>query len=255
MSARSETATPAQRKNEPALFEIDAGFDQMHRLAVIGTMTCAIAHELNNILTPILSYADLALRNPEDGILAQKAILRAQEGSVRASRIISSLLGLAGAGTDAAASCSLALALQNALKWVENDLVKKSVAIEFHVEPHHTVRMPGPALEQVLTNLMLNAIRAAPEGRGELSISASREQRGGGTYTLIRIQDNGGGIPSDLVGRVFEPFVKGPAPTGTRLGSGLGLAVCRKLLTDAKGTIEIEHTSSRGTTFLLTVPA
>jgi len=255
MSARSETLPPTTQAAEPTSFEIEAGFDQMHRLAVIGTMTCAIAHELNNILTPILSYADLAVRNPEDAVLAQKAILRAQEGSLRASRIISSLLGLAGAGSEAVCSVSVALALQNALKWAENDLVKKSIAIEFHVEPCHTVRMPGPALEQVLTNLLLNAIRAASEGRGKLSIEATREQRGADATTLIRVRDNGTGIRADLVDRVFEPFVKGPTPAGTRLGTGLGLAVCRKLLTDARGTIEVEHTSSRGTTFLITAPA
>ncbi|MEX2387249.1 MAG: histidine kinase dimerization/phospho-acceptor domain-containing protein, partial [Phycisphaeraceae bacterium] len=80
---------------EEQLQQVRDGLTQSHRLATLGTIATIIAHEYNNILTPVISYAQLALANPEDAELARKALEKALGGAERAAHISSSLLGFA----------------------------------------------------------------------------------------------------------------------------------------------------------------
>jgi signal transduction histidine kinase len=112
-------------------------------------------------------------------------------------------------------------------------------------------------LQQVLMNLLLNAQAAmtkcedGPKG-GRLTVAAIT--RADGTVG-IRVSDSGPGIPKEIAGRIFEPFVTTKKPGSSGGGRGLGLAICRRLVEDAGGTITATSTQGRGTTFLVVLPS
>jgi signal transduction histidine kinase len=111
------------------------------------------------------------------------------------------------------------------------------------------VEIDGPAIHQALTNLVLNAIEAAPERTGLVEIGTA--YRVESDELVIRVTDNGTGIPDAVRARLFEPFVSSKGQRGT----GLGLAVARKIAERHGGRLEVEQTSRKGTTFALVLPA
>jgi signal transduction histidine kinase len=252
-----------------------------HRLATLGTLAASIAHEVNNILTPVLSYAQLALASPGDAALTRKALERAVDCTTKASRIGSAMLGFVRVESGAAspASSLVAAVVGDALACLGRDLSKDGVALVVRVDPALRVGMDHVSLQQVVLNLLLNA-REAMRGRsGELIIDASREtssDRGGdvprGTspgdagWIMLRVTDTGRGISADSMERVFRPFMSSLAQLGSSTGSsegavdrhttgtGLGLAVCRMLVERAGGEIRVESMVGEGTTFTVVLP-
>jgi signal transduction histidine kinase len=106
------------------------------------------------------------------------------------------------------------------------------------------VRIAGDSLRQILLNLALNAIEAAPEG-GHVRIAAA--QRGGSVE--IAIEDDGPGVPDALRARVFEPFFSTKSKPG-----GLGLAITKRLVEDVGGSIEVEGCAPTGSRFCVRLP-
>ncbi len=220
------------------------------RMATLGTLACMLAHEMNNLLTPVLNYAKLALDAPADSRLGRKAHENAVH-SVRACHAMAeSILGFAREeGGDA--SADVAACVEQALRCMPRELAKDGVSLETQVGGGACVAAPAVMLTQVLLNLILNAREAMPQG-GELRISAERSTWNTGESTLqISVSDTGRGIASDELGRIFEPFVS----AGARAEStGLGLAICRRLLEDAGGTISVESRVGEGSVFTIELP-
>jgi signal transduction histidine kinase len=106
------------------------------------------------------------------------------------------------------------------------------------------VRIAGDSLRQILLNLALNAIEAAPEG-GHVRIAAAQQ----GDGVEIALEDDGPGVPEALRARVFEPFFSTKAKPG-----GLGLAITRRLVEDAGGSIEVEDRAPTGSRFRVRLP-
>lgn len=104
-------------------------------------------------------------------------------------------------------------------------------------------------LEQVLVNLLLNAIDAMPSG-GKLSVTAKTERKGGKLSMVISISDTGVGIDKELVSKIFLPFYT----AGKKRGLGLGLSVCERIVKNHGGIIEVESDLGKGTTFKLYLP-
>jgi len=109
-------------------------------------------------------------------------------------------------------------------------------------------------LQQVLFNLVLNARQAMIDKDGCLTISTRETDDG---HVAITLTDTGHGIPPELMDKVFEPFfsTKEHETQQDRQGIGLGLHICRQLMEEQGGEISVEHTSSKGTTFKLILPA
>ncbi len=245
-----------------------------HRLATLGTLAASIAHEVNNILTPVLSYAQLALASPEDRELTQKALQRAVDCTTKASRIGSAMLGFVrvtpGGGGMEPRETSVAVAVADAVLCLGRDLAKDGIALVVRVDPKLTAAIEHVSMQQVVLNLLLNA-REAMRGRGgELMIDAERVPsvtRGGGGSTWnirLRVSDSGRGMPAEVIDRAFDPFMSartynttasGATPRdGGGTGTGLGLAVCRMLIERAGGTISAESVVDQGTVFTIVLP-
>lgn len=240
------------------LDELKAQLRETQRLAAIGTIAAVIAHEFNNLLTPIVSYSQFALQSIDNGKpdleLIRKALSKSFQSSSKAGRICGSMLALArGESTDT--RLGIQQLVDETLLVMARDPQKDGIALRVQVQPDLFVRGDAVQLEQVLLNLLINARQAMTGKAGSLTIKASRVD--GAEQVRIQVIDTGPGIPEKLLPRIFEPFftTKGTARRGEAKGTGLGLAICREIIDHHRGQITVESEVGRGTTFNITLPA
>lgn len=232
--------------------QVRDGLTHSHRLATLGTVASVIAHEYNNILTPIISYAQLALANPDDAALMKKAVEKGLAGAERATNISASLLGFA-READQKHSARLPAVVDEAVACLARDPKKDNIRLHLEV-PDVQVAMSPLTLQQVLLNLLLNARHALRRnGGGELRITGSVVAG----MVHIDVADTGPGIAAEIKERLFEPFVTYRPDSeagGDSKGTGLGLCICRDLVRSAGGTISVESEPNRGATFHIVIP-
>lgn len=240
---------------EAQLQQVREGLTHSHRLATLGTIASVIAHEYNNILTPVVSYGQMALANPDNTQMLKTAVEKALSGAERAARITSSLLGFA-READHEHAAMLRGTIQETLACMARDPKKDGIELTIDV-PDVQLAMTPLNLQQVLLNLILNAVQAMRGRAGKLRITGRVE----GTLMHLQVADSGPGIPPAIMERLFEPFVThrlrpsgGISDPGERKGTGLGLCICRDLLRNAGGSIRAESVPGRGATFHLTIP-
>lgn len=251
------------------LHELEREVEQSQRLATLGTLVGAVAHEFNNLLTPVMSYAQLALARPDDPNLTHRALTKAVEGTQKASKAASSILGFL--QDSDGELVNVRTAIEDALTCLAREPQKDGIQLEIDVPGTLWARIRPVALEQVLLNLLINARRAILPGRGSIRIQAEcstwnapeeitgndSPAAGGCCEKCIRIRfsDTGCGMDRALVERVFQPFVRGPRREGSGPSTGLGLAISRRLVEEAHGEITVESEPGRGTTFTIALPA
>ena len=226
---------------------------QLQAFANIGTATCMIAHEINNLLTPLGSYAALALNNPNDKPLAEKALKRAVRNCERASKIMESMLAVANGQTQQKKNTRLIILLEEIFSCLCRDFTKDGITVNIQIPPALTVWAVPVQIQQVLMNLILNARNAMLPAGGTLTIKAQDIT----DAVQIEVIDTGCGVePADLK-NIFEPFFTakaGKKPSNKHAGSGLGLAFCRKIVDAHDGCISVESKQDEGTTFKITLP-
>jgi len=248
---------------ELQLQSMNAELASLHRLSVLGVLAAGIAHEINNLLTPVLSYAQLALARPDDDELRTKALERTSAGIESVSQIVHAILGMA-RNEDDQSTANVAVVLDESIRCLGRDPAKDSVQIETHIEPETWVAINPVVLQQVLLNLVLNAMKALKGQRGNIRIDASESHEG---KTIITVADDGPGISPTLLPTLFASPAETPSahrkrqspckvtddhPTVT--GTGLGLSICKKLLSNANGTITCTSSPNEGATFTITLP-
>jgi signal transduction histidine kinase len=230
---------------------------ESQRLATIGTIAAVIAHEFNNLLTPIVSYSQYALQSAEsdkpDMELIKKALGKAFQSSDKAGKICASMLSLA-RGESTFGPVAIQKAIDEVLLVLARDPQKDGIALRVQVQPDLFVAGDPVQLEQVLLNLMINARQAMLGKGGSLTVKAAMCE--GQPELKIQVIDTGPGIPEKLVGKIFQPFftTKGTAKKGESKGTGLGLAICKEIVEHHRGRIEVESVMGRGTTFNIYLP-
>jgi signal transduction histidine kinase len=221
-------------------------------LSTVGTVTGMIVHEFNNILTPIINYAVLA--SSGDPEMIAKAVAKAAEGGQRASDICSALLRMVREEACQESQANLSELVQDALLAMGRDLSKDGIHLTVTIPDNLSLTTRPAELKQVLVNLVLNARWAVlKQGRGE-SITISARKRGRSVY--LSVADTGCGIAPENLCRLFEPFfTTRTGPDDGEKGNGLGLAMCKEIVTDMGGQIRVASQVGKGTTFTLTLPA
>ena len=221
------------------------------RLAALGTMSAMVAHEFNNILTPIISYAQMAQRNPS---MTAKALGRAFDGGLRATDICRAILGLARQEAGEPVRVNLCQLITDTLLAIGRDPKRDAIEIILRTPADMSIVTRKVELQQVLMNLLLNARAAVLEKSAPRRIEISAAPAG--LEVVIRVSDNGVGIPRENLKRIFEPFfTTKPIPDGKPGGHGLGLAICRDIVLSLKGEITVESTPGSGSTFTLLLPS
>ena len=232
---------------------------ESQRLATIGTISAVIAHEFNNLLTPIVSYSQYALQSANsakpDDVLIKKALTKSFQSSEKAGRICTSLLALA-RGESTAERVMVQKLVEETLLVLARDPQKDGIALRVQVQPDLALDADAVQLEQVLLNLLINARQAMLGSRGG-SITIRAHDVDGTGELRIQVIDTGPGIPPKVLPRIFEPFftTKSTAKKGETRGTGLGLAICKEIIEHHGGRIEVQSEVGKGTTFNLCLPA
>ena len=175
---------------------------QLQTLANLGSATAMIAHEINNLLTPLSSYAALAAQNPDDKALVAKVLDRTTRNCLRVSKIMQSLLGMANGQKQEQEEVGVKGLVEEVFTGLCRDFTKDGITVEIHVPDDLQLRCVPVQMQQVLMNLVLNA-RDAMLGRGGfLRVLASKTEDG----VDIEVRDTGEGITPENLKNIFRPF-------------------------------------------------
>jgi signal transduction histidine kinase len=225
---------------------------QAQRLSSVGALASSVAHEFNNILTTIINYARIALRNEGDDAGRSQALEKILKGSQRAATIINSMLGFARNTSSQRQRTDLASVVDEVLVLCEKDLSKHHVQVDKKYHGRPVAEVVPAQIEQVLLNLIINARQAMPRG-GKLRLEVRENVR---THMVeLRVADTGVGIAPERLRLIFEPFytTKEPDSNGHG-GTGLGLSVCRQIIEQHQGRIRVESLVGKGSTFTVKLP-
>ncbi len=233
---------------EQHLIQLEDQLVRAQRLAAMGTMATMIAHEFNNILTPVVSYAQYALGR-DDQALMRKALEKAYTNGKEAAEVCQMLLSF-GRGDQTTKTCLVDEVVHSTIKCLVRNPAKDNITLQMELAENLVVPMEPCLLQQVIYNMILNA-RDAMLGRpGRLNISASLE----GKQVKIVVADSGPGIDPAIVPKIFDPFFTTKNGEKGRSGSGLGLAVSKHLIERAGGTISVCSELGQGTAFTILLP-
>jgi len=221
---------------------------QSERLISMGKLAAGVAHEINNPLTGIVSYAEALAEDAAPSDPHRKDYEVILNEALRCRQIVRGLLDFARQDAPALAPSHPKELIEKTLDVVARQATFRNIAFEKHIEPDlPPVDVDPLQIEQVLLNLLVNAQQAMPAG-GRIVLGA-RQLAGAGRVELS-VQDEGTGIPPEIRPRIFEPFFS------TKRGKtdGLGLAVCLGIVQRHGGAIEVESQPGKGTIFRVTLP-
>lgn len=238
----------ASREKENSQLQLQLG--QLQALANIGISTSMIAHELNNLLTPLANYAQLALQNPADKELANKVLQKTSKNCTRASKIMTSILSMTKKTAEEKSNVNVQSIVEEIFNCLCRDFSKDKIAVKIDIPSDLTVRAVGIQIQQAIMNLILNARDAMLPAGGTLTIRGSRQD----SFTCIEVSDTGCGIEPDNLPKIFDPFFTTKSNSDIS-GSGLGLALCKKIIDAHNGTITVESQPGKGSTFIILLPS
>lgn len=224
---------------------------QSEKMAGIGQLAGGVAHELNNPIGVILSFAQLSKADvlavgDEDLIDSLEEI---EKAALRCKRIVGSLLDFSRPSADKDVSLlNLNDVLENAMFLVSTHSATKSLSItkEFHPDLPSVL-----ANENQLLQVFVNLIQNAAQAMGKSGTLILKTEPCGSEKVRASVSDTGAGIEQEALQRIFEPFYTTKAPGE---GTGLGLSVTYGIVERHKGTIEAESEPGKGTTFVVTLP-
>jgi len=253
------------KRTEKDKRDLETRLQRAQKMEAIGTLAGGVAHDLNNILSGIVSYPELLLMDiPQDSPL-RKPILTIQKAGERAAAIVQDLLTLARRGVVTTKVVNLNSIISEYLKSPEFENLRMNhpnvhIQTDFETDLLHILGSPVH-LSKTLMNLVTNAAEAIPK-LGEIIISTrnryiDRSLSGfdkikEGDYVILSVRDTGIGIPSEDLERIFEPFYT--KKVMGKSGTGLGMAVVWGTVKDHKGYIDVKSTGGKGTEFTLYFP-
>jgi two-component system NtrC family sensor kinase len=229
---------------------LEEQLQQREKLSSIGLLAAGVAHEINTPLTGVSSYTQMLLGMLADTDPKHALLQKIRRQADRATGIVNNLLNFSRTGgATEFVEVNLARVLDDTLQLLEPQLRQSRVELVRAYEPD-LPRVYGNAgkLQQVFTNLLLNARDAIPDG-GRITLRAQASD--GRDALFVEVEDNGIGIAPENVARIYDPFF---TTKGVGRGTGLGLAVSYGIVQEHSGHIAVESAPGRGTTFRITLP-
>jgi two-component system cell cycle sensor histidine kinase/response regulator CckA len=240
---------------------LDEQFLRTQRLESIGMLASGIAHDLNNVLAPIILAAPVLREhatNPED----LRIITSLEKSAERGVELVRQILSFAHGAGNSQQVVQIQHLMKDALS-VTNETFPKNIRVIETIPTNLWPVMADPTqVHQVILNLCVNARDAMPGG-GTLSLGAenclldevtARKIDGGrpGAWTVLYVEDSGTGIPAEALSHIWEPFF---TTKGEGKGTGLGLSTVRSIVANHNGFITLKTQPGRGTTFRVYLPA
>ncbi len=254
-----------RKQAEADRIKLETQLQQARKMETIGTLAGGVAHDLNNILSGIVSYPELLLMNMPPDSPYHKPLLTIQKSGEKAAAIVQDLLTLARRGVFVSEVVDLNEIVSENLQTPELDKI-----VQYHPKVRITVNLDDNLLNikgspvhlsKTIFNLISNAAEAMPDG-GEITISTANQyvdcpvqghdEIKQGDYAVLKIADTGIGIAAEDQEKIFEPFFT--KKKMGRSGTGLGMAVVWGTVKDHKGYIDIDSRKGQGTTFSLYFP-
>ena len=219
---------------------------QLERLANLGMLSASMSHEIKNGLQALRTYVDVLLEKSPDekfGVVVRKEL-------DRVNAILTQILRIASPGPTRFKAVQSHDLLERSLHLLKPQASKKLISLrkQYGADPD-TVQGDDVLLQQVIMNLLLNALDAMGPN-GTLTVGTEiGESEEGARILKIHIQDTGTGIAPEHAARLFEPFF-----TTKKNGTGLGLAICQRIIQEHRGVILAQSEAGLGSTFTIHLP-
>ncbi len=222
------------------------------KLQTIGTLTSGIAHEFNNLLTPILGYSEILLQDIGEENPMGEDLLEIRKSALRAKEIIQQILifSRSDQGTSKMEPLRMDLVARESIKMLKPILPDNIKMVE-HIRSKALVLGSTTQLQQVLINLYTNSYHAMKEKGGVLELTVNNAEDTDGKVVQIRVRDTGTGMDQETISQIFDPFF---TTKETGEGTGLGLSVVHGIIKAHGGSIEIDSEIGTGTTVTVCLP-
>ncbi len=247
----NETLERQVEERTNALKSAQAQLIQSEKMSSLGKLAASVAHEINNPLAGILTYAKLLIRMHEEGELNEKMrenctrnLRLVQRETERCSGIVRNLLDFARQRPPSLKELDVSAVVEEALSLLAHRLQMQNVTLAKDLPPTPLVKADFGQLRQSFVNIALNACEAMATG-GSLTVTS----RDVGSKVEVRMTDTGPGIAPALLPRILDPFF-----TTKEKGTGLGLSVVYGIIERHGGTLEIESALGEGTTVIVRLP-
>lgn len=223
------------------------------RLAAVGETVAGISHNIKNILLLMNGGSELLER-----AFAANKVETAKEswgvvsrGIEKISKLVKDMLEYSSQKRPRIRMIDINALICSTAEEIESELVRKGITLELDLEEGIGERWTDEiGLQRTLANLIVNAIEAIPHGQGHIEIVTSVADDAQRSL-IIKVADNGAGIPREKLDKIFLPFFTTKGSSGT----GLGLPMCRKVIEDMRGALTVESEENVGTTFIIKLPA
>ena len=256
-SLGATTCGACQRGGHAGTRHPDERWLQQERLASIGRLTSGVAHDFNNLVTAILGFTRLALTELDDDGPTAADLREVVTAAESASSLERQLLTFANPAPHLRAAIDIGSVCQDVVRMLRR-VVGNGIELSVLPSPDPLmVLMERHRLEQVVVNLVMNARDAMPGGGRitltcdavDLALSGAAHTK---RYARLRVVDTGAGIAPEVLPHVFEPFF---TTRGSQGGTGLGLASCYQIVSEAAGEIAVSASSAFGTEFTVLLPS
>jgi PAS domain S-box-containing protein len=246
---------------EPGLFVFDVTEQRLmeramisnEKTAVVESLVCGIAHELNNKLSPIMGLSELMLMEMDKYSIrdsgTKENLQTIYDTSKDAAIMIRQLQQLSHPSKPTYQNCDISQLLDGTIRMVRHSLTQDGISLKLDLPAEKVfIRVDPSQIKQVFINLILNALHAMrkrDEKRLEVQVEVTPSK------VVFSIRDTGEGIPEGLIDKIFDPFFT--TKQGYE-GSGLGLSVCQSLVQNHEGVLSVESEPGVGTVFIVTLP-
>jgi two-component system, NtrC family, sensor kinase len=242
---RRRLALELEASQQHRIREYERQLMHSERLATVGRMAAGLAHEINNPLAGMSNYLavleeDIREVGSEDTTLL---VQRIREGLERAAGITRQVLKLSEPNRVAFTSVEVDKVLKESVEFIKNTPLFRGIAVSLECNGQTEIQGNPVSLGQVFLNLLLNAAEIQ-DGKGNIEIRCHSENGD----VVVAIADSGPGIAEDMQDRLFEPFQSGKESTG------LGLSICRSIVSQHHGEIEAGNRPQGGAVFVLRFP-
>jgi len=232
--------------------DMQAQLERAERLASVGSLAAAVAHEINNPLAYVLANLGfLSTRLPAEAMPEEvEALGDARDGAERVRDVVRGLRNFSRPGAGPRAPVDVAAELAAALRIAQNEIRHRARLVQ-RLGPLPAVLAGSHELGQLFVNLLVNAAHAIPAGRAQentITVEASTDASG---WARVEVRDTGVGMAPSVLRRLFDPFFT-TKPEGK--GMGLGMVIARGIVDGAGGRIEVESEVGRGTVVRVLLP-
>jgi two-component system NtrC family sensor kinase len=220
---------------------------QSDKVASLGKLAAGVAHEINSPLTGVLTYSSLLLKAKKEGDPDREDLEVIVNETNRCKKIVKGLLDYARQTAPQKTLCDANEVVDKSIDLISHQATLQSVRIDRKFKPDlPKIMIDVGQVQQVLINILLNAIEAMPQG-GTLTVSTGMDDR----MVALRFADTGSGIPEDVLPKIFDPFF---TTKEQGRGTGLGLSVSFGIIERHRGKLEVKSKVGKGTTFTVKLP-